>query len=101
MTHRRRFAALFAAVALLAYVAVAVAVWWSLRAAGVEDQAAFGRGALYAALAGAAVGVALLAVQSLLDRRVLGPAARLARERVAVPRPYANTLPPSPSLPKS
>ncbi|MBF0335118.1 MAG: PAS domain-containing protein, partial [Alphaproteobacteria bacterium] len=57
-----------------------VAVWWSLRAAGVEDQAAFGRGALYAALAGAAVGVALLAVHSLLDRRVLGPASGLARE---------------------
>lgn len=80
MSPRRRYSALLAAAALLAYVAAAVAVWLSLRAAGIEDAAAFGRGALYAAMAGAVVAVALLAFRLLLDRRVLGPAARLSRE---------------------
>lgn len=80
MTPRQRFAALCSVIALLSYVASATAVWLALRAAGISDPARFGDGSLYAAMAGAVVGAAILGLFLLLDRRVLAPAARLSRD---------------------
>lgn len=80
MTHRKRFAILCSAAALIAYLAAAAAVWAALRSAGVVDPAQVGTGALYAALAGMAAAAVMTVLYFDIDRRLLRPAAALSRD---------------------
>lgn len=80
MTRRKRIALMVAGLAIAAYALLAFTVYRALLAAGVSEGEKLGTGSLYALVAGIVFALLVAGVWAALDRSLLRPLDRLARE---------------------